>query len=411
MKKATRTRYDGWQPKETNEGALLWPPARETVSIYGDGVVERWENRLNTEYPEVVGQLMWDTPRIRRLEQVVENIIVADPPTNVGDVPLYRQSLINRVTGLGPLESLLADEDVSEIMVNGARSVYCEINGHLEPRALDFIDNNEVLALAQRLAYRAGRELNTEKPLCDAVLSDGSRIHCVIPPVSEEPTMTIRRAKKKLPTLENYLQWNSLSMNLWEDLKWMIHARMNIVVAGGAGTGKTSLLRLLASTISENERVVTIEDTRELNLDHAHTVSLEAHRRHTVHQLLINALRMRPDRIIVGEVRGEEALELLEAMGTGHPGSLSTIHSASGGLNTLHRLARLCLHSQIGLPYDALFEQIRDTVDVIVYIRRDAIGHRYVESITQVTPEDLTVLWVYKNGQFVRTEAGERWRD
>ncbi len=197
----------------------------------------------------------------------------------------------------------------------------------------------------------------------------------------------------------------SLSTELWEDFTTFITERRNILVAGGAGSGKTSLLRLLTSLIGEEERLITIEDVRELTLHHANTVSLEAHRNYSIHDLVINALRMRPDRIIVGEVRGEEAMELIETMSTGHPGSLCTVHSQSGGDATIFRLARMCSRRQLGIPFDQLVQQIRETLDLIIYVRRYPDGVRRVESVQQPQPNGMNMIWQYQmrqKGEFVK---------
>jgi pilus assembly protein CpaF len=193
-----------------------------------------------------------------------------------------------------------------------------------------------------------------------------------------------------------------MSLELWDDLKRWVRSRRNLLVAGGAGTGKTSLLRLLAEQCGSDERLITIEDVRELNLRHPHVVSLEAHRQHTLHTLMLNALRMRPDRIIVGEVRGDEALELVEAMQTGHPGSLSTVHSQAPDMRTIYRLARMCVKGNAGIPFDALVEQMTATIEIIVYMKRYADGSRRIDAVTQVMPSGLFPLWKYDGYGFVK---------
>lgn len=364
----------------------------------------QWHATLRSQYPEVLAHLVWDRDRLDRLNSAVESVLRADPQVTPSMVPLYQRSLVNQLTGLEPLDGVLLDEKVTEIMVNGT-TTFCEVEGRIIRWELGFKDKDEVALLARRLANRAGRELNTEHPLCDAQLSDGSRIHCVLPPVAETPTITIRRAPRTPLRREDYLGMRTFSEALWADLVWWVQARKNILVAGGAGSGKTSLLRLLATVIPPEERLITIEDVRELNLTHPHVVSLEARRQQTVHMLLINALRMRPDRIIVGEVRGAEALELLEAMSTGHPGSLSTIHSAGGGMQTVNRLIRMSMQTALGIPYEALLDQIMETIDVIVYMVRDRSGYRHIDAVSKVGPEGIVPVWQYRPGHsdpFVR---------
>ncbi len=383
-----------WKP-DLEDATQIWSKAAEEEPTQMGQRVDAWQAAVQERYPELLRHLVWDRERLNQLEDAV-NQIIAEDGLNVAAVALYRRSLLNRLTGLGPLDQLLTDDGVTEIMVNGAEQIYCERDGRLILVDQQFVDQDEVVLLAQRLASRAGRSLNTESPLCDAQLADGSRIHCVLPPVSEQPAITIRRARAKPLQLSEYLSAGAFSQSLWDDLTRFIQERRNIIVAGGAGSGKTSLLRLLATVIDPAERLITIEDVRELNLTHLHTVSLEAHRSHDVHTLLINALRMRPDRIIVGEVRGQEALELIEAMSTGHPGSLSTVHSQSGDMATVLRLARMCTRNNLGIPFDELVRQIRDTLDVIVYVRRFDDGVRRIESVQQPTDHGMNVLWTYR---------------
>ncbi|WP_158246098.1 CpaF family protein [Sulfobacillus sp. hq2] len=382
-----------WKPEESF--ASLWPHGAAEEHTQMGQRVDQWQQVIQNRFPELLRHLVWDRDRLNQLEEAVDQVI-ADDGLNVAAVALYRRSLLNRLTGLGPLDQLLTDDHVTEIMVNGPQQIYCERDGRIMLVNQQFADPDEVTLLAQRLASRAGRVLNTESPLCDAQLADGSRIHCVLPPVAEKPTITIRRARAEPLVLTDLIEAGSLSHALWQDLSQYIEERRNIIIAGGAGSGKTSLLRLLASHIDPAQRVVTIEDVRELNLTHSHTVSLEATRAHDVHTLLVNALRMRPDRIIVGEVRGAEALELIEAMSTGHYGSLSTVHAQSGGMATVLRLARMCARNQLGIPFEELLGQIQDTLDVIVYVRRGPDGVRRIESVQQPTREGMHVLWVYR---------------
>ncbi|NMP22568.1 CpaF family protein [Sulfobacillus harzensis] len=303
-----------WKPESVAAQALTNHAEEDRGDL--EPTLTRWSQLLMERYPDVAQHLVWDRTRVERLEEALSQIVSEDLQCPPHLTAFYRRSLVHRLTGLGPLDALLQDEAVTEIMVNGL-DAFVEREGRIQPVAVDFVDVDEVGDLARRIANRAGRELNTEVPLCDAQLSDGSRIHCVIPPVSEVPSITIRRHPVRALGLDDYLSRGSFSEALWEDLRQMVVQRHNIIIAGGASSGKTSLLRLMAEEIPEQERLVTIEDVRELNIAHRNTVRLEAHRQTTVRQLVINALRMRPDRIIVGEVRGGEALELLEAMATG----------------------------------------------------------------------------------------------
>jgi pilus assembly protein CpaF len=360
--------------------------------------VDHWQEAVQSRYPQLLRHLVWDRDRLNQLEEAI-NQVIGEEGLDLSAMTLYRRSLLNRLTGLGPLDALLTDDKVTDIMVNGPERIFCERDGHIEQVKQHFDTPEDVALLAQRLASRAGRVLNTESPLCDAQLVDGSRIHCVLPPVADQPTITIRRARQEPLSLDDYLLNGSLSMELWEDFITFIKERRNILVAGGAGSGKTSLLRLLTSVIGEDERLITIEDVRELNLNHANTVSLEMNRHYSIYDLVINSLRMRPDRIIVGEVRGEEAMELIEAMSTGHLGSLSTVHSQSGGADTILRLARMCSRRQLGISFDRLTEQIRETLDIIIYVRRYPDGVRRIESVQQPLQNQMNAIWQYQTGQ------------
>jgi pilus assembly protein CpaF len=373
----------------------------------GDAILDRWLGLLQQHFPESLSHLVWDRSRVAQLERAVDHVIQLDGRCPPHLIPYYRRSLVNRLTGLGPLDALLLDDSISEVMVNGP-DVYVERHGRLEKAPTTFADSEEVQDLARRVASRAGRDLTTETPLCDALLSDGSRVQCVLPPVSEQPCLTIRKAQQRPLTLEDYLQQQSLTEELWQDLVRYVHERQNLVIAGGASSGKTSLLRLLASAIHGTERLITIEDVRELNLPHPNTVRLEAYRHYSLGQLVMHALRMRPDRIIVGEVRGAEALDLIEALSSGHPGSLCTLHSAGGDMRTIHRLARLALQKANGLSFDALVSQILETIDVIVYLVREPSGRRRVDRVVEIHHRELKLKWCWAGDRHVRVEEGSQ---
>lgn len=366
-----------------------------------DSTLGRWTTILQREFPDRLSHLIWDRERVSRLDEALDQVVAADDDCSEHLKPFYRRSLINRLTGLGPLDGLLLDDTVTEIMVNGTRA-YVERQGRIVPAAVGFDDTEEVQELARRMANRAGRELNTENPLCDAQLSDGSRIHCVLPPVSETPHITIRRTPMRPLTVKDCLAQSSFSEDLWSDLAMLVHTRKNIIIAGGASTGKTSLLRLLSAEIGADERLVTIEDVRELNVPHENTVRLEAHRQFTIRGLVSTALRMRPDRIVVGEIRGPEALDLLEAMSTGHPGSLCTLHSAAASAPTVHRMARLALQGSGGLTFDSLVQQILETIDIVIYLVREPNGRRRIDTVTRVSPTGFQRWWWWNGARFER---------
>lgn len=388
-----------WHPEDVDTAG--WPSSMGEDHGDLEPTLARWTAQLQAEYPNRVSHLVWDRERVRLLEEALDMVLKGDADCPRHLQPFYRRSLINRLTGLGPLDPLLLDDTITEIMVNGQHA-YIERHGQIEPCSVDFLDGEEVQDLARRIANRAGRELNTETPLCDAQLSDGSRVHCVLPPVSEVPSITIRRAPSHVPGLEDYLAQGALTEELWQDLVRLVKERKNIIIAGGASTGKTSLLRLMAAEIPEQERLVTIEDVRELNLLHANTVRLEAHRQFTLNLLVVNALRMRPDRIIVGEVRGAEALDLIEAMSSGHPGSLSTVHSAAGDIRTIHRVARMALQKSQGLSFESLVAQIMDTLDVVIYLVREPGGRRRIDAVMEVVEGQMIPRWSWNGSSYVR---------
>ncbi len=299
-------------PPVAREAAVPFAPPEETRDVARD---------VEASFPDRVGYLVWTPDRLARLGEAVDAALDRREIRPMEARPLIRRSVLNQLTGLGPLDSLLLDDRVTEIMVNRFDDVMVERDGVLDPVASMFVDDDEVLALALRLAARSGRNLNSESPMADARLADGSRISLVIPPVSEHPALAIRRANDGGLEPDDLVRLDSLSGEVWEYLVDAVHRRRNMIVAGGAGTGKTHLARLLLREVGPQERLVVIEDVRELNLERQGVVALEARGRFSTHDLIVQALRLRPDRIVVGEVRGGEALDLIEAMASGHPGS------------------------------------------------------------------------------------------
>jgi pilus assembly protein CpaF len=296
------------------------------------------------------------------------------------------EELVRDVTGLGPLEPLLADPDVDEIMVNGPGIAYVERRGTLERVPLP-LDADAIVRLVGRVIAPLGLRLDRASPMVDARLPDGSRLHAVVPPLAiDGPCMTIRRFRAQSVPLEAF----GLDAGGTRLMRWMVDAGWNVIVAGGTSTGKTTLLNALSAAIPAHERVVTIEETAELRLARPHVVRLEARRANaegagevTVRELVRAALRMRPDRIVVGEVRGGEALDMLQAMNTGHDGSLSTLH-ANSAADALTRLETLVLFAGVGLPTPAIRAQIASAVDAVVHVGRARGGARCVRSVAEV---------------------------
>ena len=307
-----------------------------------------------------------------------------------------RQELVARLLddmlGLGPIEPLLADEAISEIMVNGPKQVYVEQRGKLTLTGVQFRDNAHVQAVATRIVTAIGRRIDETTPLCDARLMDGSRVNIIIPPLAiDGPTITIRKFSKKKITLDSMMKFNSISPQMASVLQIAGRARCNIIISGGTGSGKTTLLNALSQMIDHGERIVTIEDAAELQLQQPHVVrletrpaNLEGHGEITMRDLLKNALRMRPDRIIVGETRGGEAVDMLQAMNTGHDGSLSTVH-ANRPREALMRLENMVGLAGINLAPRAIRMQIASAVDMIIQVSRMRDGSRRITHISEIT--------------------------
>jgi pilus assembly protein CpaF len=302
-----------------------------------------------------------------------------------------RERVLRLATGLGPLEPLLADPAVDEVMVNGPGAVYVERRGKLERAAVSFAGEGELMHAIERVLAPLGRRVDEAAPLCDARLADGSRVNVVIPPLSlGGPCLTIRRFRRDGFSLRDLVTGGTLGRELAELLALCVAARASILVSGGTGCGKTTTLNALSGAIPGEERIVTIEDAAELRLRQRHVVRLEARPANlegrgevTIRQLVRNALRMRPDRIVVGEVRGAEALDMLQALNTGHDGSLTTVHANSPG-DAVRRLETLALMAGIGLPAAAVREQVASALGLIVHQARLPDGSRVVESVTEV---------------------------
>ncbi len=312
-------------------------------------------------------------------------------PQGIDAVRLERE-VFNEALRLGPLEDLLADDSVTEIMVNGPHRVYVERRGKLQLTDLQFLDNASVLAVIERIVSPIGRRIDESQPYVDARLEDGSRVNAIIPPLAlSGPTITIRKFAKKTLTVTDFVNFGTWTYNAAEFMKACVVMRKNIIVAGGTGSGKTTLLNLLSGFIPTTERIVTVEDAAELRLVQPHVVRLEARPPNiegrgavTIRDLVKNCLRMRPDRIIVGECRGGEALDMLQAMNTGHDGSLTTVH-ANSPRDVISRLETMVLMSGMELPSRAIREQIASAVDIIIHESRLSDGSRKVVAISEVT--------------------------
>jgi pilus assembly protein CpaF len=301
--------------------------------------------------------------------------------------------IVRDSVGLGPLEVLLADPAVEEVMVNGPDQVYVERAGRIEATGVAFSDEEDLRNAIERILAPLGRRVDELSPMVDARLADGSRVNVVIPPLAiDGPALSIRRFGARRPGPAELVGLGTISQAQYDLLGEAVMARRSILVSGGTGSGKTTMLNALSSFIDPNERVVTIEDAAELRLQQPHVVRLESRPAGaegrglvTIRELLRNALRMRPDRIVIGEVRGAEALDLLTALNTGHDGALSTVH-ANSAADALSRLETLALMAGVGLPHAAVAEQVRRGIDLIVHLQRRPDGSRLVTDIAEVVP-------------------------
>ena len=301
------------------------------------------------------------------------------------------ESIVAEILGFGPLEPLLADETISEIMVNGPEKVFVERKGKIVASRVQFESNEHFLKVIDRIVSPLGRRIDESSPLVDARLPDGSRVNAIIPPLAlNGPTLTIRKFEKDPLTIDDLVRFGSITAEVAEFLKACVIARLNVVVSGGTGSGKTTLLNILSSFIPTDERIITVENAAELQLRQEHVVTLESRPPNiegkgevTIRDLVVNTLRMRPDRIVVGECRSGETLDMLQAMNTGHEGSLTTAH-ANSPRDTLSRLETMCLMAGMDLPIRAIREQIASAVDLIVHQSRMRDGSRKIVNVTEV---------------------------
>jgi pilus assembly protein CpaF len=335
-----------------------------------------------------------DNERIRdEVRQAVRAIVQNEPaPLTASEKMQISEEVLDEVFGLGPLEPLLQDPTISDILVNGARQVYVERHGLLEETSVRFHDDSHLLRIIDKIVSQVGRRVDESNPMVDARLRDGSRVNAIIPPLAVDgPLLSIRRfgTDKLMPP--DLVEKKSLTAGMMQLLEAAVHAKLNIVVSGGTGSGKTTLLNALSAFISPKERIVTIEDAAELQLKQPHLARLETRpanvEGHGVvrqRQLLVNSLRMRPDRIVVGEVRGEEALDMLQAMNTGHDGSLTTVH-ANSPRDAISRLEVMVSLANANMHLSAIRRQIASAVHIIVQTARLSDGSRRVINVTEVT--------------------------
>ncbi|MEW6717755.1 MAG: CpaF family protein [Chloroflexota bacterium] len=394
-------RIEEGQKGETPEGSSrlsslqsrrVAPPGVSTKSNTYLELKNRVQSRLLAELDtnQDVSQ-MGDVRRtIQELfEQILaeENIVLTRPERH----RLFDQ-IAAEILGLGPLEPLLKDDSVTEIMVNGAKNIYIERSGRIHRVPVSFESDDHVVRIMERIVAPLGRRIDESSPYVDARLADGSRVNAIIPPISLiGPVLTIRKFFKNPLSVDQLVEFGTITPEAMQFLKACVESRINMVISGGTGSGKTTLLNILSGYIPPEERIITIENAAELQLRQEHVVTLESRPPNiegrgevTIRQLVINALRMRPDRIIVGEIRDEAAMDMLQAMNTGHDGSMTTAHSNSPR-DTLARLETMALMAGMDLPVRAIREQIASAIDLIIHKERLRDGTRKVVTITEVS--------------------------
>lgn len=335
-------------------------------------------------------------------------------PLNVEQRKRILKHIEDDVMGLGPLEPLLADTKVADILVNGADQVYVERRGRLELTDVKFNDDTHLLNIIDRIVSGVGRRIDESSPMVDARLADGSRVNAIIPPLAiDGPMMSIRRFAVERLGMEDLIEYGSISASAGAVLKAVVRGRLNVLISGGTGAGKTTLLNVLSGFIPTNERIVTIEDSAELQLQQPHVVRLETRPPNiegkgevTARDLVRNSLRMRPDRIVVGEVRGAEALDMLQAMNTGHDGSLTTVH-ANTPRDALSRIESMVSMTGISFPTQVLREQIASAIDVVVQIARHEDGRRRMVSVQEINGMEGEIITMSELFKFERSGVAE----
>jgi pilus assembly protein CpaF len=327
----------------------------------------------------------------RVLRVVTEQLALDRTPLTRDERRQLVREITDDILGYGPLEPLLRDDSITEVMVNGADRIYIERNGKIEHAGISFVDDAHLLRIIDKIVSQVGRRVDEASPMVDARLPDGSRVNAIIPPLSlRGPTLTIRKFSRDPYTMDDLINFGTLTPKSAHFLAACVQGKLNMLISGGTGTGKTTTLNALSAYVPGDERIVTIEDAAELQLQQEHVITLEARPANIegqgevkIRELVRNALRMRPDRIIVGEVRGPETLDMLQAMNTGHEGSLTTIH-ANSPRDALARLETLVLTAGVDLPLRAIREQVASAFDVLVQITRLVDGSRRISHVTEV---------------------------
>jgi len=401
------------EPDTGKTGSIFFLPPDEPAKTRADRTVpkERLAAMKSTLMPLVMDRIdMSALVGLDRndLEEALEPAILEEAGRrnihfNQDELLALRRAIAYELIGFGPLEPLLEDPTVNDILVNGADKVYAERNGRLEITEITFRDNDHVMQIANRICNWVGRRVDVSSPMADARLPDGSRVNCIVPPLAlRGPSISIRKFNKHKMGLLDLVKRGALSRNMADFLQIVTNSRFNVLISGGTGSGKTTLLNALSQYIDPTERVVTIEDSAELQLSQPHVVPLETRPSNlegsgkiTIRDLIANALRMRPDRIVVGEVRGEECFDMLQAFNTGHDGGMCTLHSNSPR-EAISRMENLVAMAKPNYPTIAVREQIADTIDIVVQVKRMRDGVRRITDIVEV---------VGMNGDIITTQS------
>ena len=408
-------------PAATSAAPISEPEMLMNGNGSENGVHDEYQEMKRNLHRELIGKLnmtllegMTEDDRREQVETVARRLL-AGSALRLGrsDEERLVQELLHDTFDLGPITPFIVDEEISDILVNTHRQVYVERLGRLERTNVQFRDDAHLRQIIDRIISRVGRRIDESSPLVDARLPDGSRVNAIIPPAAlDGPILSIRRFRRRALSIDNLLELGSLTPTMACLLQGIIRARINALITGGTGSGKTTLLNILSRSIPDGERIVTIEDSAELQLQQPHVVRLETRPpnlegRGTITQrdLVRNALRMRPDRIVVGEVRGDEVLDMLQAMNTGHDGSLTTLHS-NGPRDALHRMENLVLMAGHSLPDKAIREQIASALDCVIHVSRLPDGSRKILSIQEIVGMEGPVVTMQEIFRFVRTGSG-----
>jgi len=397
------------------------PPARQGPGDPGDTSMDVHEikNRIHRQLLERLNLSNLDQHDrdqvVTEIRRVVQGLLAKEAaPLNYDEREALVDQILDEIFGLGPLEPLLQDPTVSDILVNTYRKVFIERDGKLEKTDVRFKDDRHLMQVIDRIVSAIGRRIDDSSPMVDARLADGSRVNAIIPPLSiDGPHLSIRKFKTDALSAQDLLRYETVTAPMLELLQGVVKARLNVLISGGTGAGKTTLLNVLSSAIPANERIVTIEDSAELQMRQPHVVRLETRPPNvegrgdvSARQLVINALRMRPDRIIVGEVRGSEAVDMLQAMNTGHDGSLTTLH-ANSPRDALARLETMISMANLNLPDKAMRQQVASALDVVIQVSRYSDGSRRVSSVSEIVGMEGEVITMQELFKFERQGLGE----